>query len=150
LNPPSQSSFHGNRCREIAAHLRSRSLWTAILAVVTLIFVPPVLLLSGSAYPLTVAGLSVVSSVSALAACCISALLKFDSALFDYMASHGPDAAGAAVDAFLARAELKSAPAATRTFEERVTGTHRLMRRQLACLALMAISTLLALSLTIL
>jgi hypothetical protein len=77
------------------------------------------------------------AAASAVAVLALSALLAFDALLFRLMASHDDEiSGGAAVDELLARMRLKPLPPATRSLDERMAGTRRLLTRQRIALGL--------------
>jgi hypothetical protein len=74
-------------------------------------------------------------ALTAAGALALSVHLLFDAMLFRLLCSYeNEDAGGIAVDRFLARAGLRKLPETSRTLEERITGTSRLLNFQRAAL----------------
>lgn len=87
------------------------------------------------------AAIAIVATVSGLAVLALSALIRFDAALFHLMASYDEETAGgAAVDDALARMRLKPKPDRVRSLSERMAGARRLVFRQRFALAVFAIA----------
>ncbi len=92
-----------------------------------------------NSWPMAIIG--VVATVGGLAVLALSALIRFDAALFHLMASYDDEATGgAAVDDVLARMRLKPQPARVRSLSERIAGARRLVFRQRLALAVFAIA----------
>ncbi len=119
------------RAGAAAKGLRRQAVVVAVLAILALLLAP-VLAHKGGMISLTL--FAVICACAALA---LSALLAFDAALFRVMAGHADeDSSGRAVDAFLAQAELKGAPAETRSLADRLKGASRYAVLQLVAIAL--------------
>jgi hypothetical protein len=121
--------------------LRLAVIMAAVLAVV------PLATLAGAVAPSTwpMAIIGVVATVSGLAVLALSALIRFDAALFHLMASYDDEATGgAAVDDVLARMRLKPLPARVRSLSERTVGARRLVFRQRLALSVFALAVVAA------
>ncbi|MER8632396.1 hypothetical protein NKH55_21835 [Mesorhizobium opportunistum] len=127
-----------------AGMLMRQAAWPAALVVAANVLAPLAASARGAfeTWPAAVAlSLAAASAVAVLA---LSALLAFDALLFRLMASHDDETSGgAAVDDILAGMRLKRLPPFTRSLDERMAGTRRLLTRQRAALGLF-VATLLA------
>lgn len=114
-----------------ARMLMRQAAWPAALVVAANILAPLAAWSRGAfeTWPAAVAlSLAAASAVAVLA---LSALLAFDALLFRLMANHDDEASGgAAVDHILARMRLKPLPPSTRSLDDRMAGTRRLLTRQ--------------------
>lgn len=82
----------------------------------------------------------------AAAALCVCAWLGFDALLFRLIGSYDDPAKGCrAADEVLSRMRLKPSPDVTRSVEERIAGTHRLILRQRLLVAAFSIAAVLTL-----
>ena len=127
-------------CDGFADWLARQALWPAVFVAAVLAAAP--LAVGGVApnsWPMAIIG--VVATVGGLAVLALSALIRFDAALFHLMASYDDEATGgAAVDDVLARMRLKPQPARVRSLSERIAGARRLVFRQRLVLAVFAIA----------
>jgi hypothetical protein len=129
-------------CADFAGWLARQSVWPAA-AVAAVMTAAPLAALAGSLTPTntTAALLAALAAASGLAVLALSALIRFDAALFHLMASHGDETAGGeAVDDALARMWLKPKPARVRSLSERIAGARRLVFRQRIALGLFALA----------
>ncbi|TJW67800.1 MAG: hypothetical protein E5V29_16180, partial [Mesorhizobium sp.] len=95
--------------------------------------------------PATLPPIAVSPAAAALATLAFTALLLFDALLFRLMASHDSEVSGGgAVDDLLARMRLKPMPAATRSLDQRISGTRRLLMKQRMAFAVFAAASLMA------
>ncbi|TJV05927.1 MAG: hypothetical protein E5Y12_06920 [Mesorhizobium sp.] len=121
----------------LAGMLMRQAAWPAALVVAANVLTPLAASARGAfeTWPAAVAlSLAAASAVAVLA---LSALLAFDALLFRLMASHDDETSGgAAVDDILAGMRLKRLPPFTRSLDERMAGTRRLLTRQRAALGL--------------
>ncbi|RUW64838.1 hypothetical protein, partial [Mesorhizobium sp. M1E.F.Ca.ET.063.01.1.1] len=86
-----------------------------------------------------------VAAAAALATLAFIALILFDALLFRLMASHDSEVSGGgAVDDLLARMRLKPTPAQTRSLDQRIAGTRRLLTKQRIAFAVFAAASLMA------
>ena len=133
-------------CDDFAGWLARQSVWPAA-AVAVLMAAAPLAALAGGLTPTntTAALLATLAAVSGLASLALSALIRFDAALFHLMASHGDEIAGGeAVDDALARMRLKPKPARVRSLSERMAGARRLVFRQRNARGLFALAVAVA------
>ena len=120
-----------------ARTLMRQAAWPAAFVVAANTLAPLAARARGAFENLPAAVALSLAAVSAVAVLALSALLAFDALLFRLMASHDDEAsAGAAVDDILARMRLKPLPPSTRTLDERMAGTRRLLTRQRVALGL--------------
>lgn len=114
-----------------AGMLMRQAVWPAAIVVAANILAPLAASARGAFETLTAAVALSLTAASAVAVLALSALLAFDALLFRLMASHDNEAsAGAAVDDLLARMRLKPLPPTTRSLDQRMAGTRRLLTRQ--------------------
>ena len=122
--------------------LARQALWPAVIVAAVLAAAPLAALPGGFApdsWP--AAAIDIVATVSGLAVLALSALIRFDAALFHLIASYGEEAAGGeAVDDALARMRLKPKPGRVRGLAERMAGARRLVFRQRLALAVFALA----------
>jgi len=120
-----------------AGMLMRQAVWPAAIVVAANILAPLAASARGAFETLTAAVALSLTAASAVAVLALSALLAFDALLFRLMASHDNEAsAGAAVDDLLARMRLKPLPPTTRSLDQRMAGTRRLLTRQRIALGL--------------
>ncbi|WP_394887342.1 hypothetical protein ACG873_21175 [Mesorhizobium sp. AaZ16] len=122
--------------------LARQALWPAVI-VAAVLAAAPLAALAGAVAPSTwpMAIIGVVATVGGLAVLALSALIRFDAALFYLMASYDDEATGgAAVDDVLARMRLKPQPARVRGLPERVAGALRLVFRQRLALSVFVLA----------
>ncbi|WP_274627348.1 hypothetical protein [Arvimicrobium flavum] len=144
MNELSQDSDFQSACRDIAGELKRRSLAAVALIVFMSAALAVSIILPGSR-PFLTALFALAGIAGALAALALSALLRFDAALFTLMSTYPEEiAAGRAVDEFLARTQLKPLPEITQPSADRIAGARRLARRQIMALSVSAIATILA------
>lgn len=134
-----------DRVAAFAAGLMVQAAWPILLIAACVLATPVIGLAAGpQATPLSAVAWFV-AAVSALATLAFSMLILFDALLFRLMASHDSDSAGgAAIDDVLARMRLKPIPAATRSLDERMAGTRRLLIKQRIAFCLFAAASLVA------
>ncbi|CAN7665701.1 hypothetical protein [Mesorhizobium sp. LjNodule214] len=139
------SNAYQDKAGAFAAGLMVQAAWPLLVIAACLLATPVIGLTTGpQAMPLSAAAWFV-AAVGALATLAFSTLILFDALLFRLMASHDNEAAGgAAVDDVLARMRLKPAPAATRSLDQRMAGTRRLLMKQRIAFALFAAASLVA------
>ena len=114
-----------------AGMLMRQAVWPAAIVVAANILAPLAASARGAFETLPAAVALSLTAASAVAVLALSALLAFDALLFRLMASHDNEAsAGAAVDDLLARMRLKPLPPTTRSLDQRMAGTRRLLTRQ--------------------
>jgi len=133
-------------CDGFAGWLARQALWPAVV-VATMLAAAPLAAFAGGVTPNSwpAAAIAVVATVSGLAVLALSALIRFDAALFHMMASYDEESiAGAAVDDALARMRLKPKPERVRSLSERMAGARRLVFRQRLALAVFALAVLAA------
>ena len=126
--------------------LARQALWPAVI-VAAVLSAAPLAAFSGGVAPNSwpAAAIAIVVTVCGLAVLALSALIRFDAALFHLMASCDEDAAGgAAVDNVLARMRLKPKPERVRSLAERMAGARRVVFRQRLALAVFALAVLAA------
>ncbi|MFC3322516.1 hypothetical protein [Mesorhizobium cantuariense] len=134
-----------DRTDRFAGMLMRQAAWPAALVVAANILAPLAASARGGFETLPAAVALSITAASAVAVLALSALLAFDALLFRVMAGHDDEASGgAAVDDMLARMRLKPAPSTTRSLEDRMAGTSRLLFKQRAALALFATALLAA------
>ncbi|RWA69450.1 hypothetical protein [Mesorhizobium sp.] len=133
------------RTAAFAAMLIKQAAWPAAVVIAGDSVAPLVASARGALQaPLAVLAL-LVAAGSAVAVLGLSALLLFDALLFRLMATHDNEVSGgAAVDDLLARMRLKPAPSSSRTLDDRIAGTRRLLARQRVAFAIFVISFLTA------
>ncbi|TGQ52097.1 hypothetical protein EN836_21030 [Mesorhizobium sp. M1C.F.Ca.ET.193.01.1.1] len=133
------------RTAAFAAMLLKQAAWPAAVVIAGDSVAPLVASARGALQaPLAVLAL-LVAAGSAVAVLGLSALLLFDALLFRLMATHDNEVSGgAAVDDLLARMRLKPAPSSSRTLDDRIAGTRRLLARQRVAFAIFVISFLTA------
>jgi hypothetical protein len=122
--------------------LARRALWPAVI-VAAVLAAAPLAAFAGGVAPNSwpAAATAIVATASGLAVLALSALIRFDAALFHLMASYDEETAGgAAVDDALARMRLKPKPDRVRSLAERMAGARRLVSRQRLALAVFAIA----------
>ncbi len=122
--------------------LARQALWPAV-AVAVLMAAAPLAALAGAVAPDSwpAAAIAIVATVGGLAVLALSALIRFDAALFHLMASYDEEATGgAAVDDALARMHLKPKPDRVRSLSERMAGARRLVFRQRLALTVFAVA----------
>jgi hypothetical protein len=122
--------------------LARQALWPAVI-VAAVLAAAPLAALAGAVAPNSwpAAATAIVATASGLAVLALSALIRFDAALFHLMASYDEEAAGgAAVDDTLARMRLKPKPERVRSLTERMAGVRRLVFRQRLALAVFAVA----------
>lgn len=127
-------------CDGFADWLVRQALWPAVI-VAAVLAAAPLAALAGSITPNSwlAATIAIVGTVTGLAVLALSALIRFDAALFHLMASYDEETAGgAAVDDALARMRLKPKPEQVRSLAERMAGARRLVFRQRLALAVFA------------
>lgn len=125
-----------------AAWLARQALWPAVI-VAAVLAAAPLAALAGGVAPSNwpAAAIATVATVSGLAVLALSALIRFDAALFHLMASYDEETAGGeAVDDALTRMRLKPKPDRVRSLAERMVGARRLVFRQHLALAGFAIA----------
>ncbi|MER8466716.1 hypothetical protein [Mesorhizobium sp. M1396] len=128
-----------------ARMLMQQAAWPAALVIAANILGPLAASARGAFETLPAAVALSITAASAVAVLALSALLAFDALLFRLMASHDDEVSGgAAVDDMLARMRLKPAASTTRTLDDRMAGTSRLLFKQRAALALFAVALLAA------
>ncbi|UVK44750.1 hypothetical protein BPNPMPFG_000207 [Mesorhizobium sp. AR07] len=133
------------RAEGFARMLMRQATWPAAFVVAATILAPLAASARGAFETSPAAVALSVAAASAVAVLALSALLVFDALLFRLMASHDDEAAGgAAVDEVLARMSLKPLQPTTRPLDDRMAGTHRLLFKQRAALALFAAALLAA------
>ena len=134
-----------DRTDRFARMLMQQAAWPAALVVAANILAPLAASARGAFETLPAALALSITAASAVAVLALSALLAFDALLLRLMASHNDEASGgAAVDDMLARMRLKPAPSTTRTLDDRMAGTRRLLFKQRAALTLFAAALLAA------
>ena len=140
----SGSAFQ-DKAGAFAAGLMVQAAWPLLLIAGCVLAAPVIGLAAGpQATPLSAAAWFV-AAVGALTTLSFSMLILFDALLFRLMASHDNEAAGgAAIDDVLARMRLKPAPAATRSLDQRMAGTRRLLMKQRLAFALFVAASLVA------
>ena len=127
-----------------AGMLMRQAVWPAAIVVAANILAPLAASARGAFETLHAALALSLAAASSVAVLALSALLAFDALLFRLMASHDNEAsAGAAVDDLLARMRLKPLPPTTRSLDQRMAGTRRLLTRQRMAFGLF-VATLLA------
>ncbi|MER9298234.1 hypothetical protein NKI38_17290 [Mesorhizobium sp. M0621] len=120
-----------DRVDRFARMLMQQAAWPAAVVVAANILAPLAASARGAFETLPAAVALSITAASAVAVLALSALLVFDALLFRLMASHDEEASGgAAVDDMLARMRLKPLPSTTRTLDDRMTGTRRLLFKQ--------------------
>ncbi|QND59684.1 hypothetical protein [Mesorhizobium huakuii] len=128
-----------------ARMLMRQAAWPAAVVVAANVLAPLAASARGAFETLPAALALSLTAVSAVAVLALSALLAFDALLFRLMASHDDEAsAGAAVDGMLARMRLKPLPSSTRSLDERMAGTRRLLTRQRIAFGLFVVMLLAA------
>ncbi|MFD2051679.1 hypothetical protein ACFSQT_00395 [Mesorhizobium calcicola] len=128
-----------------ARMLMKQAAWPAAVVVAATVLAPLAASGRGAFETLRASTALSVSAAGAAAVLALSALLAFDAFLFRLMASYDDEASGgAAVDDILARMRLKSSPSTTRSLQDRMAGTSRLLFKQRAALALFAAALLTA------
>ncbi|PWJ93114.1 MULTISPECIES: hypothetical protein [Mesorhizobium] len=133
------------RAGRFARMLMRQAAWPAAIVVAANILTPLTASPRGAFGSLRAAIPLSVSAAIAVVVLVLSALLVFDALLFRLMASHKDEASGgAAVDDILARMRLKPSPSTTRSLDDRMAGTSRLLFKQRAALALFAAALLAA------
>ncbi|CAN7613165.1 hypothetical protein [Mesorhizobium sp. LjRoot246] len=134
-----------DRTERFAGMLMRQAAWPAALVVVANILAPLAASARGAFESLPAAIALSITAASAVAVLVLSALLAFDALLFRLMASHDDEVAGgAAVDDMLARMRLKPFQSTTRSLDDRMAGTRRLLFKQRAALILYAAALLAA------
>ncbi|MER9305869.1 hypothetical protein NKJ06_10210 [Mesorhizobium sp. M0293] len=134
-----------DRADRFARMLMQQAAWPAAVVVAANILAPLAASARGAFEILPAALALSITAASAVAVLALSALLAFDALLFRLMGSHNDEASGgAAVDDMLARMRLKPAASTTRTLDDRMAGTRRLLFKQRAALALFAVALLAA------
>ncbi|RUX47997.1 hypothetical protein EOA33_16890 [Mesorhizobium sp. M4A.F.Ca.ET.050.02.1.1] len=124
------SNSYQDKAGAFAAGLMLQAAWP-LLAVAACLLAAPVI--------------GLVAAAAALATLAFTALLLFDALLFRLMASHDSEVSGGgAVDDLLARMRLKPMPAATRSLDQRISGTRRLLMKQRMAFAVFAAASLMA------
>ncbi|MDX8515712.1 hypothetical protein [Mesorhizobium captivum] len=136
---------HQQRTAAFATMLIKQAAWPAAIVIAGDSVAPLVASARGALQaPLAVLAL-LVAAASAVVVLGFSALLLFDALLFRLMASHDDDVSGgAAVDDLLARMRLKPAPSSSRSLDERIAGTRRLLARQRIAFAIFVLAFLMA------
>jgi hypothetical protein len=86
-------------------------------------------------------GLLLIATLAALALLALSALLRFDAALFHSMAGKDETDACAEVDRSLAAMRLKPLPVETRPLDARMAGARKLVEKQRIALAVACVAT---------
>lgn len=86
-------------------------------------------------------GLLLIATLGALATLALSALLRFDAALFHAMAGKLETEACAEIDRLLAAMRLKPTPAETRPLDARMAGARKLVDKQRVALAVATAAT---------
>jgi hypothetical protein len=120
--------------------LARQALWPAVI-VAAVLAAAPLAALAGAPNSWPAAAIAIVATASGLAVLALSALIRFDAALFHLMASYDEETVGgAAVDDALARMRLKPKPERVRSLSERIAGARRLVFRQRLALAVFAIA----------
>ncbi len=122
--------------------LARQALWPAVI-VAAVLAVAPLAALAGGVAPNSwpAAAIAIVATISGLAALALSALIRFDAALFHLMASYDEETAGGAVvDDVLARMRLKPKLDRVRSLSERTAGARRLVFRQRLALSVFALA----------
>ena len=134
-----------NKVEAFAAALMVQAAWPTLLVAVAVMAAPVIGPVAAPQATAISTAAWLVAAASALATLAFSALLVFDALLFRLMASHDDEASGgAAVDDILARMRLKPSPSTTRSLDDRMAGTRRLLFKQRAALALFAAALLAA------
>ncbi|MER8752706.1 hypothetical protein NKH57_26230 [Mesorhizobium sp. M1050] len=134
-----------DRVDRFARMLIQQAAWPTTLVVAANILAPLAASARGAFETLPAALALSTTAASAVAVLALSALLAFDALLFRLMASHEDEVSGgAAVDDMLGRMRLKPLPSTTRTLEDRMAGTGRLLFKQRAALALFVAALLAA------
>jgi hypothetical protein len=134
-----------DRTDRFARMLMQQAAWPAALVVAANILAPLAASARGAFETLPAALALSITAASAVVVLALSALLAFDALLFRMMASHDDEiVGGAAVDDMLTRMRLKPAPSTTRSLEDRMAGTSRLLFKQRVALALFAAALLAA------
>jgi hypothetical protein len=129
-------------CDGFADWLARQGLWPAVF-VAAVLAAAPLAAVAGGVAPNSwpAAAIAIVATVSGLAVLALSALIRFDAALFHLIASYDEETAGgAAVDDALARMRLKPKPDRVRSLAERMAGARRLVFRQRIALAVFALA----------
>lgn len=129
-------------CDGLAGWLARQALWPAV-TVAVILTAAPLAALAGGVSPTSwpVAIIAIVATASGLTTLALSALIRFDAALFHLMASFDDEAAGGAgVDDALARMRLKAKPERVRGLSERMAGARRLVFRQRLALVVFALA----------
>ncbi|MER9584821.1 hypothetical protein [Mesorhizobium sp. M0276] len=138
-------NVYQDRTNRFARMLMQQAAWPAAVVVAANILAPLAASARGAFETLPAALALSITASSAVAVLALSALLAFDALLFRLMASHEDEVSGgAAVDDMLARMRLKPFPSTTRTLDDRMAGTGRLLFKQRAALALFAVALLAA------
>ncbi|RWC25626.1 MAG: hypothetical protein EOS27_27990 [Mesorhizobium sp.] len=120
-----------DRTTRFARMLMVQASWPAAVVVAANILEPMAASERGAFETLRAALPLSLAAASAVAVLALSVLLAFDALLFRIMASHDDEASGgAAVDDILARMRLKPLAPATRSLDERIAGTRRLLFKQ--------------------
>ncbi|MFB9985232.1 hypothetical protein ACFSQQ_09080 [Mesorhizobium kowhaii] len=133
------------RVERFARVLMQQAAWPAAVVVAANVLAPLAASARGAFETLPAAIALSVLAASAVAVLALSALLVFDALLFRLMASQNDEASGGvAVDGILARMRLKPSPSTTRSLDDRMAGTRRLLFKQRAALALFAAALLAA------
>lgn len=134
-----------NEAGAFAAALMVQAAWPVLVIAATMLAAPVIGLVAAPPPTALSAAAWLLAAASAIAILAFSALLLFDALLFRLMASHDSEAAGGgAVDDVLLRMRLKPFPAATRSLDERLAGTRRLLMKQRIAFCLFAAASLVA------
>ncbi|TGV27427.1 hypothetical protein [Mesorhizobium sp. M4B.F.Ca.ET.143.01.1.1] len=139
------SNPYQDKAGAFAAGLMLQAAWP-LLAVAACLLAAPVIGLAAAPQvtPLSAAAW-LVAAAAALATLAFTALILFDALLFRLMASHDSEVSGGgAVDDLLARMRLKPTPAETRSLDQRIAGTRRLLTKQRIAFAVFAAASLMA------
>ena len=132
-------AFQENADR-FAGMLMRQAVWPAAIVVAANILAPLAASARGAFETLPAAVALSLTAASAVAVLALSALLAFDALLFRLMASHDDEVSGgAAVDDMLVRMRLKPLPPTTRSLDDRMAGTRRLLNRQRAAFGLFVV-----------
>lgn len=132
---------YNDRCEQAAANLVRQAAWPSISVMLVIAALPLWLPSLPSTSPASI--LMSLAAAAGFATLALSALLIFDALLFRLMAGAEDELAGGkTVDDLLEKMRLKTPPASTRSLDDRLAGTRRLLQSQRLAFAIFASGTL--------
>lgn len=124
-------------CQVFADWLARQAALGGLAGTLVIAALPLIAIVFGGAGNIVPGGLLLIASAfAAVVALALSALLRFDAALFQTMAGRDEQEAGRDIDRLLAAMRLKPLPAVTRPLADRMRGARRLVAWQRVALAL--------------